>query len=154
MPVIPYALVPGERNRKLVTVDASFEPRHAVFEVLGCSFRDSTPLLSLISSETPATTPPSFIATTYWRDLYSPVYSFNMGEIKEIHTPPADGDFSRGPTILAIAVISMAIAFVSVCIRLFIRIRMTKNLWWDDALIVGGLVRWDLLEDPLPASIC
>jgi len=58
----------------------------------------------------------------------------------EIHTPPADGDYNRGPTIMAIAVVSMALAFICVCIRLFVRIRLTKNLWWDDGLIVGGLL--------------
>lgn len=55
--------------------------------------------------------------------------------------PPADGDFSRGPTILAIAIISMTVAFFSVFTRLYIRTLMTKNLWWDDGLIVAGLVR-------------
>ncbi|KAL8979687.1 MAG: hypothetical protein Q9177_006073, partial [Variospora cf. flavescens] len=46
--------------------------------------------------------------------------------------PPADGDQDRGTELIIICWIEFAIGLAFVAARFYTRIRITRNLWWDD----------------------
>ncbi|KAF2870131.1 hypothetical protein BDV95DRAFT_595687 [Massariosphaeria phaeospora] len=62
-------------------------------------------------------------------------------------TPPSSGDITRGPAIVAVAATSLVVAILCVLLRSYIRIRMTKTFWWDDGLLILGLlIRFELFS--------
>ena len=48
---------------------------------------------------------------------------------------------NRGLTLFATYTATMAVAAVLVAVRLYVRARMLKKLWWDDLFVTIGLVR-------------
>lgn len=62
-------------------------------------------------------------------------------------TPPRDGDTSRGPMILAIAIASLTAALMCVAMRVYVRIRIRKAFWWDDGFLLAGLARRPLYDE-------
>jgi len=56
--------------------------------------------------------------------------------------PPGTGlpDHNRGPEILAVCGALTAISFLFIVMRLYVRIRITKNAWWDDWLVFSAWV--------------
>lgn len=59
---------------------------------------------------------------------------------KQIYERPPDGDIHRGWFLIPYCWILVCAALISTFIRLWIRIRVTRNLGWDDFWIVLALV--------------
>lgn len=53
---------------------------------------------------------------------------------------PPGGDKSTGPELEAVIGLFTSIAFIFVNLRLYVRARIVKKLWWDDFFLVLGLV--------------
>lgn len=54
---------------------------------------------------------------------------------------PSGGDENTGPVQEAVRGLFLSIACVLVILRLYVRARMVKKLWWDDFFLLLGLVR-------------
>ncbi|KAK0610914.1 hypothetical protein B0T14DRAFT_413473, partial [Immersiella caudata] len=54
------------------------------------------------------------------------------------HTPPPDGDADKGPILLAVTIVTTMVALIIVALRMFVRIKIVKNVGWDDHTIVGA----------------
>ena len=50
-------------------------------------------------------------------------------------------DKTTGPVQEAVSGLFLSIACVLVSLRLYVRARMIKKLWWDDCFLLLGLVR-------------
>jgi len=55
-------------------------------------------------------------------------------------TPPPDGDADRGPLLLGVTIVSTSLALAVVGLRLFVRVKIVKNVGWDDHTIVAASV--------------
>ena len=67
------------------------------------------------------------------------VLSRNLSQKNEDH----------GPAILGVCVSTIVLAVVCVCLRMYIRIRLTHNFWWDDGFIIAAVVRLRALRQIL-----
>lgn len=63
-------------------------------------------------------------------------------------TPPPDGDQNRATELIVICWIEFIIALAFVAARFYSRIRITRNVWWDDWWILITLVSSDGDEAP------
>ncbi|KAI4240547.1 MAG: hypothetical protein L6R40_005035, partial [Gallowayella cf. fulva] len=54
--------------------------------------------------------------------------------------PPPDGDRHRGADIIVTQFVFTAIATVLVCLRLFVRAWITRNVGWDDIFMAITLI--------------
>ena len=54
--------------------------------------------------------------------------------------PPPDGDVNRGPAFLAVSLVTTAVGILAVCLRLYVRARITHNVSWDDLMIIIAIV--------------
>lgn len=59
---------------------------------------------------------------------------------QETFTRPADGDHDRGWWLIPFCFVLVTGALISTLIRLWIRLRVTRNLGWDDFLISIAMV--------------
>ncbi|KAK4443032.1 hypothetical protein QBC34DRAFT_214792 [Podospora aff. communis PSN243] len=50
-------------------------------------------------------------------------------------TPPPDGDADRGPVLLAVTIVTTMVALIVVALRMFVRVKIVKNVGWDDHTI-------------------
>ena len=51
--------------------------------------------------------------------------------------PPPGGDHNKGPTFLAVSTTTTTvIAFVLVCLRIYVRTRVVRAVGWDDWMII------------------
>lgn len=55
--------------------------------------------------------------------------------------PPSDGDSSRAGTFIIIAAVTIGIAYLLTCARIYVRARIVRALALDDLFIVLSLVR-------------
>ena len=55
--------------------------------------------------------------------------------------PPPGGDESRGADIIVTQFVLIGVATILVCLRLWVRSKVTRKLGWDDILIAVSLVR-------------
>lgn len=55
--------------------------------------------------------------------------------------PPPEGDHNHGPALLAIAVVSGTLAFMTTIIRMVGRTLIVRSVGWDDYTIVAAAVR-------------
>ena len=62
--------------------------------------------------------------------------------------PPVDGDRNRGPSVLAIGSIFVAIDTSLVLARLYVRSHVIRSLGLDDLFVVLGLVSPSLNPSP------
>lgn len=53
---------------------------------------------------------------------------------------PAHGQ-NRGLGLVAVYTATMAVAAVLIAVRLYVRARILKKLWWDDFFVTISLVR-------------
>ncbi len=53
---------------------------------------------------------------------------------------PTDGDRNQGPTVEVVTWVFTSIALITVLLRLFTRLRLTRNPGWDDFWIVIAMV--------------
>ncbi|MCJ1423453.1 hypothetical protein MMC29_001336 [Sticta canariensis] len=53
---------------------------------------------------------------------------------------PPGGDNSTGPELEAVIGLFMSIAFILVNLRLYVRARILKKLWWDDFFLLLGML--------------
>ncbi|KAK0648212.1 hypothetical protein B0T16DRAFT_113643 [Cercophora newfieldiana] len=53
-------------------------------------------------------------------------------------TPPAGGDVDRGPVILAVTIVTTVLALIVVALRIWVRLKIVKNVGWDDYTIIGA----------------
>lgn len=53
---------------------------------------------------------------------------------------PPDGDINRAPTLLAVTWLECSLSTLFVAARFYCRIKVTRNLWWDDWAILVTLV--------------
>lgn len=61
--------------------------------------------------------------------------------------PPADGDENRAGEVYAFTWVLEAIALVLVLGRMYSRVKLTRNVWWDDWCICVALV--SITDHPL-----
>lgn len=54
--------------------------------------------------------------------------------------PPPMGDEDRGPGMIATTIVVSVLADIVVCTRMWIRVRMIKQVGWDDWTIVAAAV--------------
>lgn len=54
---------------------------------------------------------------------------------------PPEGDKNAGPKLEAVYGLWLFIAFILVNLRLYVRARILKKLWWDDFFLLLGVVR-------------
>ena len=59
-------------------------------------------------------------------------------------TEPPDGDRNRAGELNAVAWTWTTIAGICVGLRLYSRLRITRNMWWDDYFIFLTMVRCPL----------
>ena len=71
-------------------------------------------------------------------------------EMSSPQAPPAGGDRDMGSTINAVNWTFTMVALAAVCARLFGRIKLSRNLGWDDFWIMVSMVRPSVLA----ASVC
>jgi nicotinamide riboside transporter PnuC len=64
--------------------------------------------------------------------------------------PAPDSD--RGPTYLAVLVVGLTLSIVFIALRIYVRARMVKNLWWDDWFMLISLV--SVLKAQRMEAIC
>ncbi|KAL2045315.1 hypothetical protein N7G274_002398 [Stereocaulon virgatum] len=50
------------------------------------------------------------------------------------------GDPNRAPTLIAVSVISLGIALLLVALRLYVRVKIIRKVWWDELFVVLGLL--------------
>ena len=55
-------------------------------------------------------------------------------------TAPHDGDHDRGTELITVAWVECSVAIIFVALRFYSRIRLTRNVWWDDWFIAITLV--------------
>jgi hypothetical protein len=69
--------------------------------------------------------------------------------------PPGTGqpDHNRGPEILAVCCSLVAVSSIFVAMRFYVRIRMTKNVAWDDWTVLASWVRRDKFVNASAANI-
>lgn len=60
---------------------------------------------------------------------------------QETFTRPLDGDVDQGWAVLAICWAFIACALVSTMLRVWVRLRITRNLGSDDYVAVAAMVR-------------
>jgi hypothetical protein len=48
---------------------------------------------------------------------------------------------TRGSALLIVELIFLPLALICVCLRLYVRIRMLRKVWWDDWLMAAAAVR-------------
>jgi hypothetical protein len=53
---------------------------------------------------------------------------------------PLPPDSDRGPTYLAVLVVGLTLSIVFIALRIYVRARMVKNLWWDDWFMLISFV--------------
>ncbi|KAF4624938.1 hypothetical protein G7Y89_g13233 [Cudoniella acicularis] len=56
--------------------------------------------------------------------------------MEKVPSAPAGGDQDNGPAMLAVCLSSLIVAINCVCLRCYIRMRITRSFWWDDGFIV------------------
>jgi hypothetical protein len=64
-----------------------------------------------------------------------------MANPQALPPPSLGGDPNRAPTLIAVSVISLGIALLLVALRLYVRVKIIRKVWWDELFIVLGLVR-------------
>ena len=55
--------------------------------------------------------------------------------------PPPDGNHNRAHELLIVTWLWCALSLIAVALRLYSRIRITQNLWWDDWVIFFTMAR-------------
>ena len=55
--------------------------------------------------------------------------------------PPPDAEGNRSRELLTVTWIFCALSSLVVGLRLYVRVRMTRNLWWDDWVMFFTMVR-------------
>lgn len=51
-----------------------------------------------------------------------------------------DGDQNRATELIAVTWVWCSLSLMAICLRLYSRVRITKNLWWDDWVIFFTMV--------------
>ncbi|KAL8801052.1 MAG: hypothetical protein Q9182_004744 [Xanthomendoza sp. 2 TL-2023] len=64
----------------------------------------------------------------------------SSGAFPPLGTPPPDGDRHRGADIIVTQFVFTSIATVLVCLRLYVRAKITRKVGWDDILIAIALI--------------
>lgn len=59
---------------------------------------------------------------------------------------PPGGDVNRAPTLIAVTWVECSLSTIVVALRFYCRVRITRNVWWDDWVILITLVT-TLLKD-------
>jgi hypothetical protein len=59
--------------------------------------------------------------------------------------PPPDDDINKGPLVLALCTVTTSVALIAVGTRIFVRVRIVKNVGWDDYTILGAMVTFQAL---------
>ncbi|OCK87421.1 uncharacterized protein K441DRAFT_742369 [Cenococcum geophilum 1.58] len=54
--------------------------------------------------------------------------------------PPPGGDENRGYQVLIVLIVTFTTALISVCLRVWVRLRIAGSLGWDDYTIIGAMV--------------
>lgn len=55
--------------------------------------------------------------------------------------PSPEGDHNRAPELMIITWIGCSLSLAVVGLRSYVRIWITRNLWWDDWVIIITMVR-------------
>lgn len=53
---------------------------------------------------------------------------------------PPDGDVNRAPTLIGVTWFECVLSTLFVALRFYCRIKITRNVWWDDWVILLTLV--------------
>jgi len=56
-------------------------------------------------------------------------------------SPPPGGDRSQGWALLSVCWSFVAAAVVTTLLRIWVRVRLTRNLGWDDYTMMAAIVR-------------
>ena len=72
------------------------------------------------------------------------VLDFNMA------VPSSARDEDRGYVLCIIVAFTLTLALALICCRFYVRIKVTKNLGWDDVLIVLAMVRQGRFSTHVP----
>lgn len=67
--------------------------------------------------------------------------------------PPPDADGNRSRELLTVTWIFCALSSLVVGLRLYVRVRMTRNLWWDDWVMFFTMVRGNPRRGPKPPPL-
>lgn len=69
--------------------------------------------------------------------------------------PPGTGlpDHNRGPGILAVCCSLVAVSSIFVAMRFYVRVRMTKNVAWDDWTVLASWVSRDKVGNASAANV-
>ena len=73
-----------------------------------------------------------------------------MAASEALQPPP---DENRGPAIIIVQGLFLAICIILVGLRIYVRHHFLKALWWDDLLVVLSTVRHDSPRSVLPLII-
>lgn len=66
-------------------------------------------------------------------------------------TRPEDGDRSQGWAILAVRWAFVIAAFLTTVLRVWVRVRLTRNLGWDDHNIIIAMVSFAIMDNHKPS---
>ena len=53
---------------------------------------------------------------------------------------PSEGDINKGPALIIVLCVVVAVALIVVLLRCSVRLWITKNIWWDDWTIILATV--------------
>ena len=62
--------------------------------------------------------------------------------------PSSEGDVSRSHELLTVTWLFASLSSIVVSLRLYSRVKMTRNLWWDDWVMFFTMVRESQLQRP------